>query len=331
MTRTLILGGTGWLGREIARSLLERGEEVTCLARGTSGTVTDGSRLIVADREKQGAYDEVREERWDEIIELAWQPTLVRGALAALAGHAAHWTLVSSISVYATNDEPGADETAALLEVNDLEDYGQAKVAAEDASAASLGDRLLIVRPGLIGGPGDPSDRFGYWVSRFALAADEPVLVPTAADLPVQVIDVRDLSRWIADAAPAGLTGRVNAVGSEHTLGDLLHEAATIAGHQGPQVPASEAWMRERDVEYWAGPRSLPLWLPPEAAALAQRSRDRYVALGGPERPLHRMLADVLEDERVRGLDRPRRSGLSRADELALIAERGGEDLLGSA
>lgn len=331
MTRTLILGGTGWLGREIAQRLLARGEEVTCLARGASGSVAGGSRLVVADREKPGAYESVRNERWDEVIELAWQSELVTSALDALAPAADHWTLVSSVSVYATNDEPGADEGAALLEVNDLEDYGQAKVAAERASIEALGGRVLIARPGLIGGPGDPSDRFGYWVARFAAAAAEPVLVPAAPNTPVQVIDVRDLADWIAAAAPAGITGRVNAVGSEHTLGDVLTAAADLAGHRGPVVTADEAWLRERDVGYWAGPRSLPLWLPTEAAALAQRSRDRYVALGGTERPLHRMLADVLEDERGRGLERPRRSGLTRAEELALLAELRNESVPGPA
>lgn len=321
MTRTLILGGTGWLGREIASRLLDRGEEVTCLARGTTGAVAEGARLIMADREKPDAYREVSAEHWDEVIELAWQPTLVTGALASLASRAAHWTLVSSISAYAANDEPGADENAALLDGNDPDDYRQAKAAAERASVEALGDRLLIARPGLIGGPGDPSDRFGYWVSRFALAAAGPVLVPASPETPVQVIDVRDLAAWIAEARPRPLTGAVNAVGTVHTLDAVLRGAAAVANHSGPQVPADEAWLREREVGYWAGPRSLPLWLPPEAAALAQRSRDRYVALGGTERPLHRMLADVLEDEHVRGLDRPRRSGLSRSDELALLDE----------
>lgn len=321
MTRTLILGGTGWLGREIAQRLLDRGEEVTCLARGTSGAAATGATLITTDRADSRAYDEVRYTAWDEVIELAWAPDLVRGALAALGGRAAHWTLVSSISAYASADQAGADESAALLDPVDEEDYGQAKAAAEIASLEAVGDRLLIVRPGLIGGPGDPSDRFGYWVSRFALAASDPVLVPDAADAPVQVIDVRDLAQWITTAAPNGLTRPVNAVGSEHRLGDVLQAAAEVGDHTGERLAATESWLQEREVGYWAGPRSLPLWLPPDAFGLAQRSRARYVALGGTERPLHRMLADVLEDERRRGLDRPRRSGLTRDEEVALLAE----------
>ncbi|WP_306815851.1 NAD-dependent epimerase/dehydratase family protein [Microbacterium sp. zg.B48] len=155
MRRVLILGGTGWLGREIARDAVSRGAEVVCLARGRSGHVPEGARLIQADRTSPGAYDAVQSE-WDEVVELAYEPSLVASAVDALAPRARHWTLVSSVSVYRTNDEVGADESAPLVEPHDLSRYADAKVAAERRSAAALGDRLLIARPGLIVGPGDP-------------------------------------------------------------------------------------------------------------------------------------------------------------------------------
>ncbi len=98
---------------------------------------------------------------WDEVIELSHELDLVEPALDALADAAAHWTLVSTVSVYARNDEPGADETADVVEPTDLSKYADAKVAAERSSAARLGSRLLIGRPGLIVGPGDPSDGSG--------------------------------------------------------------------------------------------------------------------------------------------------------------------------
>ena len=193
MTRTLILGGTAWLGREIAEQLVARGEDVTCLARGESGAVPRGVRFVRSDRRAPGAYDSVAGSDWDEIIELTYDADLVTGALEALADNTQHWTLVSSVSVYASNSEPSADEDAALVEPTDLDNYAHAKVAAERATTEAIGDRLLIARPGLIAGPGDTSDRFSYWVSRMALAPREPVLVPDVHDRAVQYIDVRDL------------------------------------------------------------------------------------------------------------------------------------------
>ncbi|WP_232083498.1 NAD-dependent epimerase/dehydratase family protein [Arthrobacter sp. SO5] len=321
MTRTLILGGTAWLGREIAEQLVARGEDVTCLARGESGEVTSGATFVRSDRRLPGAYDAVTVSRWDEIIELSYAADLVTGALEALAGNTRHWTLVSSVSVYASNSESGADEDAALVEPTDLDDYAHAKVAAERATTEAVGDRLLIARPGLIAGPGDTSDRFGYWASRLALASHEPVLVPDVRGRSVQVIDNRDLAGWLINAGRRGLTGTYNTVGSERDFSTVLLAAAEVAGHTGEFISADDNWLIERNVSYWAGPRSLPLWLPRNDSAFAQRSRTRFLAAGGTERNLKQTLEDVLADERTRGLNRERRSGLNRDEETLLLAE----------
>ena len=321
MTRALILGGTAWLGREIAEQLAGQGQDVTCLARGVSGAVTRGVTFVRSDRRSPGAYDLVAGEAWDEIIELSYDADLVAGALEALAGSTAHWTLVSSVSVYATNAEPGADEDAILVEPVDLDDYAQAKVAAERATMASVGDRLLIARPGLIVGPGDMSDRFGYWVSRLAAAPGEPVLVPNAKDRYVQFIDVRDLAEWLISAGKRGLTGIYNAIGSERDLSRVLLAAAGVADHTDELIMAEDDWLTAHGINYWAGPRSLPLWLPRSDTAFAQRSRSRFVEAGGTERSLQNTLQDVLKDERARGLDRERRSGLTPQEQHVLLTE----------
>ncbi|HWL02832.1 MAG TPA: NAD-dependent epimerase/dehydratase family protein [Microbacteriaceae bacterium] len=321
MARTLILGGTAWLGREIAAQLIAQGHQVTCLARGESGAVPSGATFIRADRRAPDAYDAVKATDWDEIVELACEADLVAGALAELAERTRHWTLVSSVSVYADNSQPGADEDAALVDPTDVDDYAQAKVAAERATAEVMGDRLLIVRPGLIAGPGDTSDRFGYWVSRLAMASHEPVLVPETQGRTVQVIDVRDLAEWIVTSGTGGLAGTFNAVGSEHRFSAVLHSAARVAGYTGELITADDDWLTARGVDYWAGPHGLPLWLPRSESAFARRSRARFVAAGGIERGLEQTLADVLADERERGLSRERRSGLSRAQERRLLDE----------
>lgn len=322
MRRVLVLGGTAWLGREVARAAVADGAEVVCLARGTSGDVPDGARLVRADRTRPGAYDELDGE-WDAVVEVAYQPELVGPALDALADRAAHWTLVSSISVYAGHHEPGADESSALVEPTDPADYAHAKVAAERASTDRLDARLHIVRPGLIAGPGDPSDRFGYWPSRLRRGAR--VLTPVTAGQFVQVIDVADLAAWVVRAGRLGWTGAVDAVGHSHPLGDVLAETARAAGFTDELVPAEDDWLLAHDVRYWAGPRSLPLWLPESHAGHSRRSNVAYLAAGGTARPLSETIDGVLRDEVRRGVDRERRSGLNAAEEAQLVRELAGD------
>ncbi|MEE6296000.1 NAD-dependent epimerase/dehydratase family protein [Georgenia wangjunii] len=316
MRRVLVLGGTAWLGREIARAAVADGAEVVCLARGTSGVAPEGARLVVADRTSAGAYDGLEGE-WDEVVELAYSPDLVTSALDALADRARHWTLVSSVSVYRSNDEPGADESADLVEPVDLTEYADAKVAAERAAAARLGQRLLVARPGLIVGPGDPSDRFGYWPAR--LDRGGRVLAPPTAGRFVQVIDVTDLAEWIVRAGRAAETGAVNAVGSSQTFDELLAQIAAVTGFAGEVVRVDDAWLLSQDVHHWAGLRSLPLWLPEDAPGFAQRSDAAYRAAGGRTRPLPETIARVLSDERARGLARSRRCGLTPEEEADLL------------
>ena len=321
MRQVLILGGTAWLGRALAAHAVSTGDDVTCLARGESGQVPDGARLVRSDRTRPDAYATVRDGEWDEVIELSYNPAFVTAALDALGERAGHWTLVSSVSVYASNGEPDADESAALLEPNDLDNYGHAKVAAERGSISAVGDRLLIARSGLIAGPGDGSDRFGYWVGRFALAGDGPVLVPEAGARMVQYIDVDDLAAWIVAAGRLGRVGAFNVVGPAMPLGDVLSAAASVAGHTGRAETVADDLLQANDVRYWSGPRSLPLWLPAADIGFAQRNTTAFLAAGGTTRSLEETLTRALDDERARGLRRERRSGLSRDDELAVIAQ----------
>ncbi len=325
MTDVLILGGTGWLSGAVARRWVDGGASVTCLARG-SRPVPTGAELVVADRADPDAYAEVARRDWDEVVDVSSYPDQVAAAMKALAARAAHTTYVSSVSVYAGNDEVGADESAALSEPAaphtpaDEYDYSRAKAAAEASVRAEFGDRVAIVRPGLIVGAGDPTDRFGYWVGRFALAGSGPVLAPPRADARAQVIDVEDLADFIVDRGRDGWFGTANAVGESVPLSELLALAREVAGHTGPLVEADGAWLTEHDVAPWMGPRSLPLWLPPGMPGFMTRSNAAYRAVGGGLRSLRDTLERTLADERMRGLDRHRGAGLTRADELALLS-----------
>jgi nucleoside-diphosphate-sugar epimerase len=284
--------------------------------------------LVTADRSQPGAYDQVRGTSWDAVIDVSWQPDLVRSATEALGDVAAHWIYVSSGSVYADAATPGADEGAELLEPltagpASMEQYGEAKVGCEALVTERFGaERSLLARVGLIGGPGDPSDRFGYWVSRFALAKGEDVLVPVSPALSTQVIDVRDLAAFLLSCGALAASGPVNVSGECLPFASVIDASAEVAGFTGQVVPVDPDWLADHDVQPWAGPRSLPLWLPlPEYAGFASRSTARALDLGLQRRPIAATLADVLADERSRGLDRPRRAGLTRAEELDLLRE----------
>ncbi|MEU4395950.1 NAD-dependent epimerase/dehydratase family protein [Kribbella sp. NPDC023855] len=321
----LILGGTAFLGRELATQALARGHAVTCLARGESGGVAEGATLVAADRGRPDAYDAVRDKAWDAVFEVSWQPGFVRGALGALGAKAKHWTYVSTGNVYEKFDVPGADESAPLREatdqdVADRELYGEAKVACELASVEAVGDRLVIARAGLIGGPGDKSDRGGAWVARAARAPEEPLLVPDTPDLATSIIDVRDFASWLLDCAEKGTTGTFDAVGPVMPFGEWVELAREVGGHTGPVVLAPREWLEEQKVEQFMGPESLAMWLTePGYEGWSTRSGAAALAAGLKHRPRRELVVDTLAWERELGLDRERKAGLSLGREQELI------------
>lgn len=332
MSTLLVLGGTSWLGGMIAGLALAGGHDVTCLARGESGAVPEGARLIRADRLHRMAYAGLpTSARWDLVVDLTRQPGQARSALAALSDRAENWVLVSSGSVYADHSQIGGDLTTPLLAAFDgdesaPEQYGEAKVACEAAVAAYRWDRglkALVARSGLIAGRGDLSDRFGYWVGRFALAQQDgwPVLVPGDLDRPAQYLDVLDLAAWIVRAGLSGLTGIIDACGPRRTLGDVLAGASAVAEFTGETVAVPDAALIAAGVEEYMGERSLALWMhDPLWRGFSARDAGSALLAGLVARPLGLTTADALAWERHLGLGRTgRRAGLDRADELALI------------
>lgn len=324
--RLLLLGGTAWLGREVAAQAARAGHEVVCVARGRSGEVAPGCRMVPVDRDREDALATVAGESWDAVVDVSRQPGHVRRAAQQLR-RAQHFVFVSTGNVYADHVTAGLDESAPLLEplagdvMSSMEEYGEAKVACEQAVLDTFGDRATIARSGLIGGPGDRSDRTGYWPLRFAHPAgpDGAVLVP---DSPVstQVLDVRDLAAWLVRAGLDRATGVVNASGPVIPLGEHLDQARDVAGHRGETVPVDQDWLAAHHVQPWSGERSLPLWLPlPEYAGFMARSTAAAEALGLVSRPLTETLSDSLAWEVATGPGRARKAGLSAVDEVELL------------
>ena len=328
--RMLILGGTEFLGHAVASVAVLRQHEVVCLARGSHRRSPAGTELVVADRGAgPDAYAGVGGD-FDAIVELSWDPRRVADAVSVLGARGRHWTYVSSTSVYADQVTVGQDETAPLVaplpegQAVDRDHYGEAKVAAEEVVDASLADRAHVIRPGLIAGTLDTSDRFGYWVGRFA-RDKEDVLIPDVR-APVQVIGVRDLAEWIVTAAEGGLTGRRNAVGDPVRLGEVLRMAREVTKSKAEMVAAAPDWLSEMNVSFWAGPESLPLWLPQDYTGFATRSNAAAAAAGLTQRPLRELMIEALAYEKQLGVKRDRRAGLSPSRELALVQLWRGRD-----
>jgi 2'-hydroxyisoflavone reductase len=249
------------------------------------------------DRDAPDGLAPLANERFDAVIDVSRHPGQVRRAVAALKARAAHWTFVSTVSVYADNATPGqrADAaplhapTAPEIEHSTNETYGAAKVACEQA----VGTDAFICRAGLIVGPEDPTGRFTYWPLRLARGGE--VLVPAGPDEAVQLIDVRDLAGWIVRAVETGLTGCFNAIGPPRRRGDFLAQCIDAVGAECNLVWADRAFLEANDVKRWAGPRSLPLWVPlPEFAGFLTRDTSPALAAGLTLRPLADTARDTL-------------------------------------
>jgi nucleoside-diphosphate-sugar epimerase len=282
----LVLGGTRFLSREVAVQAVARGWDVTCACRGESGPVPDGAAHLPWDRADEPP-PALTSGGWDAVVDVTRLPSHARRAVHATAG--AHWVFVSTISVYADNAspamEPLLDPITDDVDLSvDPEAYGGMKVACEQVVQSSAASSV-VVRPGLIVGPGDPTGRFSYWPQRLARGGE--VLAPGRPDDVVQVIDVRDLAAWVLVLAEGRTTGVYDAVGEPMPFADLLAGVAAGVGNVDPDLTWVDSdFLEQQGVQPWAGDGSLPLWLPrPEYDGMLAHDPAPAVAAGLRLRP----------------------------------------------
>jgi nucleoside-diphosphate-sugar epimerase len=340
--RLLVLGGTRFLGRHVVDGALARGHDVTIFTRGrTPSPWAHAVTRLEGDRDPAVAPGLVALSTgaWDAVIDTSgYLPRCVRASAAALAGRVARYLFVSSMSVYADASRPGQDETAPVAELDDpaSEDvpahYGALKAACEDVVRAAFGDRAFVVRPGLIVGPHDPTDRFAYWVARFRhpeLLGERgtKAVVPAPPGRPVQFIDARDLAEWMLDLVAAGIAGTFNACSPPDlwTMGSLIDALSRHAGASASApmpVWVDEATLIARGVEPWT---ELPLWIPeadPESTGFMEFDCAKAIAHGLAIRPLEATLDDTAAWLVTRDNTAAWRGTLSAAKERELLEPR---------
>lgn len=304
----LILGGTVFVGRGVAEAAIARGHRVVLFHRGSKGTgIVLGAEEILGDRD--GGLDALRGEAWDAVVDACgYVPRLVGDSARALSG-VGRYLFVSTVSVYEEDEAGGLREwkveTPVGTEAITGETYGPLKVECERAVRAIFGDRATIVRPGLVYGPYDPTNRFPYWVDRFLRGGE--ILVPDLADAPLQQIDARDLGGFIVRLLEDGRNGTFDAVGEDSTFGDMI--AACHALNLGAQpVYASVQALEEASV-------ALPLASPGYTALMRIDPRAALDA-GLERRPLRSTAEDtaawVRESEPIKGLSPERETEVLR-------------------
>ncbi len=322
----LILGGTVFLGRHLVEAALARGHVVTLFNRGQHNPdLFPEVERLRGDRD--GDLQALEGRRWDAVIDTCgYVPRVVRASAEMLAPNVDHYTFISSISVYADTSKPGIDEHAPVGTLEDPateevtgESYGPLKALCEQAAEAAMPDRVLNIRPGLIVGPHDPTDRFTYWVRRVAEGGE--VLAPGNPHAPVQVIDARDLAEWTIRMIEQRQTGVFNATGPAERLrmADLLTTCKQVSGSDAAFVWLDDAFLLEAGAGPWI---EVPLWIPAtggQSDGLLDVNFAKARAAGLTFRDIADTVRDTLAWDRTRPADTERRAGLAPERERALL------------
>jgi len=326
--RVLILGGTKFLGVHLTQALLARGHEVTHFNRGlTSASGLPGARTVTGDRTR--GFGSLGAERFDAVLDTSgYLPHVVERSARFFAARAQRYVFVSTVSVYdLSNEAPNEDARVCALpadaprtEVRD-ESYGPLKALCEAVVCSTYRRRATILRPGLIVGPLDPTDRFTYWPLRFARGGD--VLVPAPPQRPVQFVDARDVAEFavgLVERECGGVYNVTSAAGTV-TMGSVVAACADAARVGYRLREADDAFLEAHGVGPWI---ELPLWVPRSVGVPGLMNVDvrRALAAGLRIRPLEQTVRDTLDWARARPRTYRPKAGLSEQREAELLAAR---------
>jgi 2'-hydroxyisoflavone reductase len=329
--RILIIGGTRFLGRHLVEAALARSHEVTLFNRGKSNPdLFPHLETILGDREQD--VEKLKGRIWEAVIDVAgYVPRIVRLSAEVLQPNVSRYVFISSVSVYDNFSKVGIDESDPVGKIEDEtveeitgETYGPLKALCEKAVQDIFGERALIIRPGLIVGPHDPTDRFTYWPVRVARGGD--VLAPQKPEAAIQVIDVRDLSDFIIKLIQENASGIYNATGPDYelTMGKLLDVSKQVTGSNANFKWASVEFLNQNKVEPWS---DMPTWVPDdeEGVGFSRVSVSRAIHAGLTFRPLEETVRDTVEWAQTRPADHAWRAGLTPEREAQVLAVSRGE------
>jgi 2'-hydroxyisoflavone reductase len=303
----LILGGTGFTGPHQVRYAIARGHKVTVFNRGRRQADLPKEVVALRGDRSTGDLESLKGKKWDVVIDNPTSlPKWVRDAAAVLKGNTNQYVFISTISVYADTSQAGMDETTRLNTTNEPdatqvtgENYGALKALSEQEAERAFPGRATIIRPGLIVGPGDPTDRFTYWPVRIDRGGE--VLAPGDGTDPVQFIDARDLAEWTIRMVEQGDTGVYNATGprSELTMAEMLYGIRAVTPAPVSFTWASTEFLQQQNVSPWG---DMPVWVPGQgdSAGFARVSIQRALDKGLTFRTLATTAADTLAWHKTR-------------------------------
>jgi 2'-hydroxyisoflavone reductase len=324
--RILLFGGTGFLGRHLVLSAVARQHTVTLFNRGVTNPDLF-PRLEQLHGDRASDLELLRGRVWDAVIDSNGRiPRQVRESATFLAAQTQHYTFISSTSVYADFTVAPIDELSPVSHCDERdsdtelpETYGARKALCEQYAEQALPNRVLALRPGLIVGPYDPTDRFTYWPHRIAQGGE--VLAPGDPDQPVQFIDVRDLAAWTIAMVESQQTGTYNAKGPSSTLTmrQLLETCHEVYG--GDATNTTFEWVSERFLlEQGVAPyQQAPLWTPSAMVGMPRVNCQKAIAAGLSFRPLTETVRDILAWDATRPANSPLRAGLTLEHERQLL------------
>jgi 2'-hydroxyisoflavone reductase len=310
--RILIIGGTSFVGRHIARAAVDAGHDVTLFHRGRTGAgLFPEATHLTGDRNAD--LSALADGRWDATIDMcAYFPRQVRSLAGALDGRGGRYVFISSVSAYSPSVPRNYDESAPLAEIADPEaetdvtgeNYGPLKTACERLATELFGPDTTIIRPTYVIGPYDITYRFTWWVDRIARGG--PVLAPGDPADPIQLIDAADMATWIVSLLEKSVTGTFHAVSPAPPFGygQMLEAIVAEVGPPGTElvwVPGE--FLLAHDVDGAA----MPLWAGGEGDADNMSTADPAAAFatGLSPRPLRQTIADIRAEDRVPGTGRP--------------------------